>query len=815
MRGYTDGDFGKRISEGLLWGTFSLFVVVPTVLATDFGGNLAWSQYVAALALLLASALAALAYVGSWGRDAISLGAFRPAGFALTGLLLLLLAYSFIQTIPFSPGLVETLSPGSHHARYAWAAELNPNAVAESFPISIAPHDSTHACALLGIAALVSLTSPLVFSNRDRITGLLAAIAVGGCSIAVLGILRKIDSDFTLWSFQSGGEGAPFGTYLNRNNAAFGINVGIAASLGVLVWRKTIAASLRMNVASDNESLQDAFQWLRDWPLLLALIATSIGLLGIVACGSRGGLLTTFIAGGLTLAAIRRSIGSLRGVILVIAAFGGLAFLILRTDTLGYQSLQEDAFAELRDTVDGGGSRMSTDARISHWPDAVRAATEYLPAGSGLGTYRYAYLPWQKTSNWRWFVHADNLWLEAFVELGLFGVALIGSSIGLYARSLWRLSRSADPIDQGLLATGCYLFVSILFSQCFDFGLIMPANMLMVVLVLPMVFLRSAAVVTPGVKSTGTPGDAVKASRKLELLPDTGPIGLSAIGLRRRLFPIASFVCLAAIAVPSIRQLHRDCVTDSAVRIANKELPGLRLSYDDLESRVLELESLAERSPEPRLSDLLAKYRFQLGMLSEFETLRATTRWAGDTAELYRHLSATQRRLSWRAATPDRSDALNATGATHPAIKVSDSAADSESHYGRAFRWSADSLRQSPLAPRPRYDHLRLEFVHRSEAQTRAAIVQGAELFRNNATLSLEFGQRAAAHGDYATAASLWRRSAEVHPPLIQRILNRALAFEDFPIASMVPNNPLLRKVMQDSLRRRGHDHTLLQSSQQ
>lgn len=806
MRFSAAGGLGGKASEWLLWGAAGLLVMVPPILAMDFGGNLPWSQYVAALALMFACGLAAAAQLCILARGwlAGSNQSDQPpvVSFALSGLLLLLLGYSFLQTLALSPGWVRALSPGSHHVRYAWAAELNPAAVGDSFPISVASFDSAHSVALLAIAVLVSYFSPIVFRDRARTTALLGAIAAGGCSIAALGILRKIDPSFTLWSFRTGGEGAPFGTFLNRNNAALGINVGIAASLGVLVWRKTITASLRKEVAPDKHSAGESVAWLSDWPLLAALAATSIGLLGIVACGSRGGLLTTFLAGGTTLAVVRRSIGSLRGVILVIAAFGALAFLILRTDSLGYQALHGDAFSELRDTVEGDRDKFSS--RLSHWPDGLRAAGEYFPAGSGLGTYGYAYLPWQKTSRWRWYVHADNLWLEALVELGLFGVVLTAACLYLFGRNLWKLSFSADPIDQGLLATGFYLLVAIIFSQCFDFGLIMPANLFAIVLVLPMIFYRGAAVLLPKAPSEGS-----KSGRKLELLADRGPVWSSTSLLRQRGVPVTAIVALFSFATPALMRLRSDCETDSALRFAKKELPGLRFDATSLENSVTALEELATRSPNPQLSDVLARYRFQLGRLNEFETLQATTRWSDSSTQLYDALSFEDRRLAWRAASNDYRSALESTGNTWPPIPLSGSARRQDSHYRKALNWSLDSLRQCPLSIRVRDDHLRLEFVHASEDQTRTSIIQAANLFPNNAKLSLRFGQRAADHGDYKTAASLWKRAATVHPPMIKRVLSRSLAMDDFPIASIVPNNPLTRKTVQQYLRERGLESAL------
>jgi hypothetical protein len=54
------------------------------------------------------------------------------------------------------------------------------------------------------------------------------------------------------------------------------------------------------------------------------------------------------------------------------------------------------------------------DGRLKNWADGWQAATDLLPAGSGLGTYRYVYRLYQQQPYGVWFYHAENQYLQAW-----------------------------------------------------------------------------------------------------------------------------------------------------------------------------------------------------------------------------------------------------------------------------------------------------------------------------------------------------------------------------------------------------------------
>ena len=70
------------------------------------------------------------------------------------------------------------------------------------------------------------------------------------------------------------------------------------------------------------------------------------------------------------------------------------------------------------------------DPRVTHWQDGLRAATHYLPLGSGLGTYRYAHLPFQREGGRYWFTHADGMPVEWLLEGGLWTLGLVAIAFG-------------------------------------------------------------------------------------------------------------------------------------------------------------------------------------------------------------------------------------------------------------------------------------------------------------------------------------------------------------------------------------------------
>lgn len=764
--------YRQTLSEWLYWIAALILGVLPAALATDFGGVLPWTQYVSALGILVAGLIAAtgrLASVGCPGEVRL-----QPKAFLFTALLAILLAGAALQTVAMPRNWVLWLSPASYAAHVDWAGALVGVPLDEGIPISIAPFDSRHSIAYLSIAVLVSFVSVWLFQHRGRTTWLLSAIAIGACSVALIGLARKLAPGFQLWSFRSGGEGAPFGTFMNRNNAALALNLGIAAALGLVVWRKMALATSR---------------WFRDVPTLALSASICVCLVGLIGCGSRGGLLSTLVAGGVTVFTLRGRLGRFAWSVMVIVAIAVLVLAVLRTEMLGNQGLRDDTLEQIKSTVGpDAGDRLSTDTRLAHWPDGFRTAIKHFPAGSGLASYGYAYLPWQITSPWRLCQHADNLWLEMFVELGLGGFVLAIVCIVLVSRSLGRLRRSPDPINQGLAVTGCYAAITIAVSQVFDYGLIVPANLIAVVTIMPVIISRASSVIESAKKSIGSrPTDGI--APKLVLLPADQAWWKSPLFMNERLLQSISFVGLALVAVVSVDRLRVDSAVDYFVRTAEPRMQDLRTDEVGLGKWVDQMRLLADNHAHPDLLDILVEAEFQRGRLLELRLMNAGRLTEDQQTKWYRATSRSRRRLGWRAADPTLFARVTQSGRPVDPFPLNDQLRQEESPYVRALRWSEASITRRPLALQPRINQVFLEFIHQSPDRTLTAINQSATLFRNTPELQLRLGALAADQGDYDTATKIWRRAAELDERMVNRVLGRAIRFPDFPVREVIPNS--------------------------
>src|SRR5690606_36660235 len=87
------------------------------------------------------------------------------------------------------------------------------------------------------VAGFAVLASHL-FADRSRLRWLLIALALTGALHAGLGLYQLATRpEATVWGLQSQYGGKPFGAFINRSNAAVMLNLGLAASLGVIAWR--------------------------------------------------------------------------------------------------------------------------------------------------------------------------------------------------------------------------------------------------------------------------------------------------------------------------------------------------------------------------------------------------------------------------------------------------------------------------------------------------------------------------------------------------------------------------------------------------
>lgn len=339
------------------------------------------------------------------------------------------------------------------------------------------------------MATIAFCLGVFLFQQRRTQLWLWAMLAVNGGALAFFGIVQKLRWNGKLfWTIPLENGGLPFASFVNRNNAAGFLNLCLAAAVGCVIWaaychskrgskRRASGRQSPRRHRSGLQALRQSFvaQLAQlDARQLAAVSLMTLIIAGVVCTLSRGGISAMVIAG-----------------LIVVPVFAGakrqyLAALVIGlTLYLGVRlvvwvGLADDVIARVSTLTDGSGA---WGERVLHWCDASRATAEFPILGTGLGTYRYAYQPYQTRLSNIWFYNADNQYVEELVEGGLVGLSLILAAIALFIIVLWKLIRShAIHRQDGVAVVGLFALITQCVQASSDFGLLMPANMLVLAL---------------------------------------------------------------------------------------------------------------------------------------------------------------------------------------------------------------------------------------------------------------------------------------------------------------------------------------------
>ena len=385
-----------------------------------------------------------------------------------------------VQLQPMNSGLLQTISPKA--AEFWSLARTGDVGVSQSlsYPVSLFPASTRRDLALLGLPVGVFVLASLTLTNRTTQLLLLGIVALNGAALSLFGIIQQLTFNGMLfWTVPLRQGGEPFASFVNRNHAGGYLNMCVAASLAILVWSVTRRQPLD---GLDPDDLDEAVQygnvaqrWSAGWlaaldgTSLLVIALATISAAGVVCSLSRGAILSLVIAVCLTtpIAIKIRGAASIAGVAAIVLLVGiGLSF------WLGRGELLQDRLTETVTDIE-----QQQNSRIDHWQDVLAVCRDFWRTGSGIGTYRYVYRPYESQVASGWFYHAENQYLESFVETGFFGFLLILLCIAIaFVTSLRLLGWRRDPFAFAIGIACLFAMSSQAVHAFFDFGLYMPSN---------------------------------------------------------------------------------------------------------------------------------------------------------------------------------------------------------------------------------------------------------------------------------------------------------------------------------------------------
>jgi len=386
----------------------------------------------------------------------------REPGWPLAICGLLLVAAVGLQLVPLPRAVLTAISPNGD--RLLRELDIAYSAgVSKTHPLSIDP--ALTRLALAGLAALALFTAGLSRALTPKSAKTLAhGIIVMGALVALIGIVQRSTGTYRIYGFW-----APydhpyqiFGPFVNKNHFSGWTIMALSMGIGVLCGRMTTAMrGVRRDWRSRMLwwSSPDASQ------LLLVAGAIVIMAFAIVLTRSRSGniclglvvLLGVFAVIKATWTAGRGA----RGLVIAVA-IGVLALAAISW------AGAEPVLARFRNEAALGG-------RLDAWGAAVRIASDFSAAGTGLnafGTAMLFYQPPQLTARWE-FAHNDYLQLAA--EGGwLLGVPIVLCLIAA-AREVARQVRAPQESEAFWIRMGAVVgLVGIGVQELADFSLQLP-----------------------------------------------------------------------------------------------------------------------------------------------------------------------------------------------------------------------------------------------------------------------------------------------------------------------------------------------------
>lgn len=380
----------------------------------------------------------------------------------LTVSLLLLALAVLAQLLMLPVALLETLSP----AAPVVLAELEPGFAAGLTPrhaLSIRPSHTWTALALYGSFALLLLGTSRLASMRGP-RPLVWGIAALGVLLALAGIVQDATFDgriYGFWASQMGG--SPYGPFVNKNHFAGWMLLGIPLSLGLL------CANMARGMRGVKPGWRERVLWLTSPDansLVLLAGAIAVMSLSLVLTLSRSGIaclaLAYAVMGWFALSA-STSTGRKAATTAYIALLGVLV--------VGYVGLEVIAarFAS--------ADWSDFNARRGAWADALRIASLFPLAGTGLNTYGTASLFFQQHDLERHYAQAHSDYLQFAAEGGLLLVIPALLCAGFFARDVRRRFREDGLSSSYWLRAGAVgSLVAIALQETVEFSLQMPGN---------------------------------------------------------------------------------------------------------------------------------------------------------------------------------------------------------------------------------------------------------------------------------------------------------------------------------------------------
>lgn len=427
----------------------SFFLLAAAVVVADLIlGGATRSGYLSNVVLQLLAI--PLLLISAWRLSELpSLGMARiPVIFCSLVLLL-----PVLQCVPLPPGLW-TLLPHRQTEAEVFSIANQP---LPWMPISTSPRSTMLSALSLMIPASILLGTILLdHVQRARLSLIVLAVGVLSVFLGLTQVAQGGDSSLRFYDFNNASDAIGF--FANRNHFA-----SLLCVLTVLAGAWAADAAL---IAADSPRGK-LFAPSHILPIMASFIVLVALLAGEAMTRSRGGLSLTILALVGILALVLADRRGASGITPARLIGGAVALaVIFSTQFALYRIMERFAFDPMH------------DSRIAFARTTADAARDFMPFGSGIGTFVPVYAAAEKPADLIVRTYANRAhddWLELWLETGIFGPALVAAFLcWLALRSLpvWRpAGENVRHIDTSLARAATLVVVLILAHSVVDYPL--------------------------------------------------------------------------------------------------------------------------------------------------------------------------------------------------------------------------------------------------------------------------------------------------------------------------------------------------------
>ena len=383
-----------------------------------------------AICCLLAFAVLSFGAVEEWAQAVLEIGAT-----------LLLLLWAIRQYRQRAEHLV---IPPEFMPLCAFALVVTAQLV---FHLTASPYDTRIELQLLVTYLIVLFLISQAFTKTSHWRGYIWFQMTLGFFVSIFGILQYLTFTGKLYWFREMRSGGyPFGPYVNRNHFAGLAEMVIPVALVPLVLGRV-----------------------RRERLFLAVLFAVVPIVALFLSASRGGIVSfvvqLLILFSLLLIRRVRSKHMIVGGLVVLGAMTAVSWIGVQQVLVRFEGIQS--------------FEVSTGKRAAMRHDTWRLFLDHPTLGTGLGTFRMVFPPYDSLYDGKIANHAHNDYLEALAETGLIGGLCCAWFLGvLILDSLRGMIELGSSLGSALNLSGLLACCGILVHSLVDFNLHIPANAL-------------------------------------------------------------------------------------------------------------------------------------------------------------------------------------------------------------------------------------------------------------------------------------------------------------------------------------------------